>query len=85
MDRTKNSRPRLRRPLNPPPSRLPWRWWTGMVASASSPLIVEGPDAANGILKVWRYIPTLGGWGLIGLAALMAGAGAWMVRRRKRQ
>ncbi|MBW1788315.1 MAG: IPTL-CTERM sorting domain-containing protein, partial [Deltaproteobacteria bacterium] len=49
------------------------------------PLIVEGPDAANGILKVWRYIPTLGGWGLIGLAALMAGAGAWMVRRRKRQ
>ncbi|MBW2285255.1 MAG: IPTL-CTERM sorting domain-containing protein, partial [Deltaproteobacteria bacterium] len=28
--------------------------------------------------------PTLGGWGLIGLAALMAGAGAWVVRRRKR-
>jgi len=42
------------------------------------------PDASSGILKVWRYIPTLAGWGLIGLAALMAGVGAWAVRRRKR-
>ncbi|MBW1786941.1 MAG: IPTL-CTERM sorting domain-containing protein, partial [Deltaproteobacteria bacterium] len=56
----------------------------GCTCEFDPPLIVEGPDAANGILKVWRYIPTLGGWGLIGLAALMAGAGAWVVRRRKR-
>jgi len=37
------------------------------------------------VLKVYRYIPALGGWGLIGLAALIAGAGAWIVRRRKRR
>ncbi|MBW1788539.1 MAG: hypothetical protein JRK53_18275 [Deltaproteobacteria bacterium] len=48
-------------------------------------LVVDGPDPRGGVLKVWRYIPALAGWGLIGLAAILAGAGAWAVRRRKRR
>ena len=48
------------------------------------PVDVQGPDAAAGILRVLGYIPTVAGWGLMGLAAVVAGAGAWVVRRRKR-
>ncbi|MBW2286090.1 MAG: IPTL-CTERM sorting domain-containing protein [Deltaproteobacteria bacterium] len=52
--------------------------------SFDPPLIVHEPDPLMGVLKVYRYIPALGSWGLIGLAALIAGAGAWIVRRRKK-
>jgi len=38
----------------------------------------------EGILIVNRSIPTIGGWGLIGLFMLLGGAGAWTVRRRKK-
>ncbi|MBW1785061.1 MAG: IPTL-CTERM sorting domain-containing protein [Deltaproteobacteria bacterium] len=57
----------------------------GCECAFDPPLVVPGPDAPAGILKVLRYIPTLAGWGLIGLAALIAGVGTWAVRRRKRQ
>ena len=57
----------------------------GCLCEYDPPIDVVPPGGNAGILKVLRYIPTLAGWGLIGLAALMAGAGAWVVRRRKRQ
>ena len=49
------------------------------------PIDVQGPAATAGILRVLGYIPAVAGWGLTGLAAVVAGAGAWAVRRRKRK
>ncbi|MBW1787018.1 MAG: hypothetical protein JRK53_10460 [Deltaproteobacteria bacterium] len=49
------------------------------------PIDVVPPGGSTGILKVLRFIPTLAGGCLIGLVALLAGTGAWVVRKRKRQ
>lgn len=55
---------------------------SGCTCTFDPPITTEGSN--EGILIVTRYIPTIGGWGLIGLFMLLGGAGAWMVRRRKK-